>query len=58
MYFKILPGVRVAIDGDIGFIDHFKTQFVITLNYSAIADPHTLQIAVTHAVFSSMQCVH
>jgi ethanolamine utilization microcompartment shell protein EutS len=29
---------------DIGFIDHFNTQLVITLNYSAIANSHTLQI--------------
>jgi hypothetical protein len=37
---------------DIGFIDHFGTQLVITLNYSTIADFHTLQ------VFSSQQCLH
>jgi hypothetical protein len=34
---------------DIGFTDHFNTQLVITLNYSSIADLHTLRIAVTHA---------
>jgi hypothetical protein len=28
----------------IGFIDHFSTQLVITLNYSAIADLYTLKI--------------
>jgi hypothetical protein len=33
---------------DIGFIDHFNTQLVITLNYSAIADIHTLQITRAH----------
>jgi ethanolamine utilization microcompartment shell protein EutS len=33
---------------DIGFIDNFNTQLVITLNYSAIDDLHTLQIIVTH----------
>jgi hypothetical protein len=32
-------------------IDHFSTQLVITLNYSAITDLHTLQITVT-LVFS------
>jgi hypothetical protein len=37
---------------DIGFTDNFSTQLVITLNYSAIADFHTLQ------VFSSSQCLH
>jgi hypothetical protein len=36
----------------IGFIDHFITQLVITLKYSAIADFHALQ------VFSSPQCLH
>jgi hypothetical protein len=35
---------------DVGFIDDFSTEFVITLNYSAIADFHTLQF------FSSPQC--
>jgi hypothetical protein len=34
---------------DIGFIDHFNTQLVITLNYSAIANFHTLQITRAHA---------
>jgi hypothetical protein len=33
---------------DIGFIDHFNTRPVITLNYSATVDVHTLQITVTH----------
>jgi hypothetical protein len=30
---------------DIGFDDHFNKQLVIILNYSAIADLHTSQIA-------------
>jgi hypothetical protein len=34
---------------DIEFIDHFNTQLVITLNYSAIANVHTLQITRAHA---------
>jgi hypothetical protein len=29
---------------DIGLIGHFSTQVVVTLNYSDIADFHTLQI--------------
>jgi hypothetical protein len=33
----------------IGFIDHFNTQLVITLNYSAIANFHNLQLTRTHA---------
>jgi hypothetical protein len=34
---------------EIGFIDHFNTQLVNTLNYSAIADLHTLQNTIAHA---------
>jgi hypothetical protein len=33
---------------EVGFIDHFNTQPVITLNYSAVADFHTLQITTEH----------
>jgi hypothetical protein len=29
---------------DIKFTDHFSTQLVITLNYSAIADLHSSQV--------------
>jgi hypothetical protein len=44
---------------DIGYIDHFNTQHVITLNYSAIADFHTLQLTRAQAkYFSSLQCLH
>jgi hypothetical protein len=34
---------------DIQFIDYFNTQLVITLNYSAIADFHPLQITRAQA---------
>jgi hypothetical protein len=34
---------------DLGFTAHFNTQLVISLNYRAIADLHTLQITVPHA---------
>jgi hypothetical protein len=34
---------------EIGFIDHFNTRLVTTLNYSAVADLHTLQITRGHA---------
>jgi hypothetical protein len=34
---------------EIGFIDHFNTRLMTTLNYSAIADFHTLQITTAHA---------
>jgi hypothetical protein len=37
---------------EIEFTDHFKTQLVITLNYSAIANIHTLQITVHRLVLS------
>jgi hypothetical protein len=32
----------------IRFIDHFNTRLVTTLNYSAIADLHTLQMTAAH----------
>jgi hypothetical protein len=47
--------MSVTLDGDLvrildfGIIDRFNTQLVITLNYSAIANFHTLQITRTHA---------
>jgi hypothetical protein len=34
---------------EIGFIDHFNTRLVTTLNYSAIADFNILQITTAHA---------
>jgi hypothetical protein len=34
---------------EIGFIDHLCTRHVTTLNYSAVAIPHTLQITAAHA---------
>jgi hypothetical protein len=37
---------------EVGLIGHFSTQVVVTLNYSAIADFHTLQ------VFFSPQYLH
>jgi hypothetical protein len=33
----------------IGFIDHFNIPLVTTLNYSAIADLHTLQFTTAYA---------
>jgi hypothetical protein len=33
------------------FIDHFNTQLVNILNYSAVAGFHTLQITTAHAKF-------
>jgi hypothetical protein len=34
---------------EIGFIDHFNTRLVTTLNYSAVADLHNSQITIAHA---------
>jgi hypothetical protein len=34
---------------DFGFITHFNTQLVITLNYSAIVNLHTLQMTTARA---------
>jgi hypothetical protein len=39
---------------DIGFIDHFTTQLVITLNYRTIADFHTLQLIRAHRLVFSV----
>jgi hypothetical protein len=40
---------RRGFELDIGFNDHFKTQLVTPLNYSAISDLHALQIATAQA---------
>jgi hypothetical protein len=48
-YFCVLEWLSTGFWLDIGFIDHFKTQLVITLNYSAIANFHNLQITSAHA---------
>jgi hypothetical protein len=34
---------------EIEFTDHFYTRLMITLNYSAIAELHNLQITIAHA---------
>jgi hypothetical protein len=34
---------------DIGFFGHFTTQLIITLDYSAFANLHTLQFTKAHA---------
>jgi hypothetical protein len=41
MYVTILNVCQWGFELDIGFIDHFNTQLVITLNYSATANFHT-----------------
>jgi hypothetical protein len=41
---------RQFSDYMLGFIDTLFTQLGITLNYSAVADLHTLQFTVTHAL--------
>jgi hypothetical protein len=37
---------------DIGFIDHFNAQLVITINYSDIANFHTLKSFASHNIFT------
>jgi hypothetical protein len=39
---------RRGVGLDIGFLDYLYTQLVTTSNYSAIANVHNLQFAVTH----------
>jgi hypothetical protein len=34
---------------EMGFIDHFNTRLVTTLNYGAIANLHNLQTTTAHA---------
>jgi hypothetical protein len=57
---SILNIVRCMCDSrrgfglDIGFIDHFNTQLVITLNYSSIAHLHTSQITRAHRLVFSV----
>jgi hypothetical protein len=41
---------RRSFELDIGFNDHFNTQLIITLNYSAIANFHTSQFTGAHRV--------
>jgi hypothetical protein len=48
-----LSDYRRGFGFDIGFIDHFNTHLIITLNYSTIADLHTLQITITHTSLSA-----
>jgi hypothetical protein len=53
LLYKVLPRARVVtirrgLDWMIGFIEHLYTPLRTARNYSAIADLHTLQIAVTH----------
>jgi hypothetical protein len=56
--FNIMQGIvtcmsdyRRGFGFEIGFTDHFNTRLVTTLNYSAIVDFHTLQIATAHDNF-------
>jgi hypothetical protein len=53
-YCQVSGSIEVVFGLDIGFTDHFNIQLVITLNYSAIADLHTLQITVTHTSVLSL----
>jgi hypothetical protein len=41
---------RRSFGFDIGFIDHFNTRFVIPLNYSDIANIHTLSKSLAHTL--------
>jgi hypothetical protein len=41
---------RLGFGLNIGYIDHFSTQLVITLNYSTISYFHTLQVSRAHTI--------
>jgi hypothetical protein len=47
---------RRGFELEIRFIGHFSTRLVTALNYSAIADLHTLQITTAHAKSSTYVC--
>jgi hypothetical protein len=49
-YCHDLRGLFVTYKTGFGFIDTLLTQLGTTGNYSAIADIHTLQFKVTHAL--------
>jgi 3-deoxy-D-arabino-heptulosonate 7-phosphate (DAHP) synthase class II len=49
---------RQVLDWMIGFIDTLDTVLGTTGNYSAIADLHTLQFTVTHALGFSVFTSH
>jgi hypothetical protein len=42
--------IRRVLDWMIGFTDNLYTPLVITGDYSAIADLHTLQFTITHTL--------
>jgi hypothetical protein len=55
LLYEALPRVRVvtirrSLNWMIGFIDRLYTPLRTTRNYSAIAELHTLQFAVTHTL--------
>jgi hypothetical protein len=47
--FTIMGDCQWGFTLDIGFIGQFNTQLVTKLNYSAVTNPHTLQITTAHA---------
>jgi hypothetical protein len=44
-----VSGSRQGFGLEIGFIDHFNTRHVTTINYSVIANFHALQITTAYA---------
>jgi hypothetical protein len=50
----LMSRVRVTFNGALDWwldlVIHFNTQLITTLNYSAIADLHTLQFARAHSL--------
>jgi hypothetical protein len=55
MYMRLI--IYTGFGMEIGFMNHFNTRPVNTLNYSAIADFHTLQITNAHTKSFSLLCV-
>jgi hypothetical protein len=56
--FPVGVTIRRGIDWMIGFIDTLYTPLGTTGSYSAIADLHTLQFAVTHTHINVLSLLH
>jgi hypothetical protein len=53
----ILSDSRRDLGLDVGFIDHSKSQLVITLNYSVISNFHNLQVTKAYAEYFPVRSV-
>jgi hypothetical protein len=54
LLWRVCSDYRRGFGLDIGFINRFNTKLVIILNYSDIADFHSLQFTVLHSLMLSI----